>query len=156
MIIESPAVFTKESFQVVDEEDSDMESEADSSLPFLLPKSAEEANHVIQQSCICNHISVHNINKNKVYLIRNTPCHTVDHEPEVIDVGEQSHVGTESTTEVPDSALDRHLRGVKRSREEYDDLPANFKRVIRDFAEGKIPNFSLMDSDTMQHCSDFM
>ena len=148
IIVESPAVFTKETFQVVDEEDSDMESESDSCLPFLLPKTTEEANHVIKQNCSCNHISVHNINKNKVYLVRNTPCQTYDREPEEDNVGEPSYVGTESTTEVPDSALDKHLRGVKRSREEYDDLPANAKRVI--------PNFSLMDSDTMQYCSDFM
>ena len=156
IIIEAPAIFTKESFQVVDEEDSDMESEAGSSLPFLLPRSVEEANHVIQENCICNHITVHSVSKNKIFLIRNTPCRTDDQEPEGIDIGEKTQVDTESITEIPDSVLDRHLRGVKRSREENEDLPVNAKRVIRDFAKGKIPNFSLMDGETMQHCSDFM
>ena len=155
MIVETPAVFTKESFQI-EEEDSDMESESDSFLPFLLPRTTEEANHIIKQNCSCNHIIVHNINKNKVYLVKNTPCQNNTQEPEDNNEREPPHVESGGIIEGSDSALDKHLRGVKRSREDYDDLPANAKRVVKDFAEGRIPNFALMDSDTMQLCSDFM
>lgn len=156
MTIETPAVFTKETFQIQDDDESDIESEADSFLPFLLPKTTEEANHTIKQHCTCDHISVHNINKNKVFLIMNTPCTKSTKEPEEDTVDKPAPVESENVIMETDSALDRHLRGVKRTREDYDELPANAKRVVKDFAEGKIPNFALMDSDTMQICSDFI
>ena len=144
--VETPALFTKETFQIAEEDDSDMESEIGSSIPFLIPKGLDEANQVMRENCSCNHISIHSINKNKIFLIRNTPCHPEDPDSEVVEVGREPSVDVDALPVIPQSVLDQHLRGVKRSREEYEELPANAKWVIRDFAEGKIPNFSLMDS----------
>ena len=153
---ENPALFTKASFQIEEEEESDMESELGTSIPFLLSRGLEEANQILRENCSCNHISIHSINKNKVFLIRNTPCIPDKPDSEVTEIDKEAMVEEEELPVIPQSVLDQHLRGVKRSREEYDELPANAKRVIKDFAEGKVPNFSLMDSETMQFCSDFL
>ena len=153
---EPPALFTKETFQIQDDDESDMESEIDSGIPFLLPKTVEEANYVLGLHCSCGHIVVDSINRNKYYLVMKTPCTKENKEPEQTVVDQSVCIEEEVEPVYTESSLDKHLRGVKRTREDYAELPANAKKVIKEFAEGRTPNFALMDSETMMQCADYI
>ena len=154
-VIEPPMLFNKRDYGIQEEEESDMDSDEEVAVPFLLPRSTDEANDVLRKHCKCNHIIVHEITRSKVFLKVISDCKTKkpvleDTVPEILESVE--HSALDDT----DSALITHLRGVKRSREEFDLLPANAKKVIREFAIGKVPEIAYLDSDTMLICAEYM
>lgn len=154
-IIEPPILFDKRDYGIQEEEETDMDSDEEVAVPFMLPRTTDEANDTLRQHCKCNHIMVHEITRNEVFLKVISKCKTKnpileDTVPEVLENVDYSN------TDDTDNALITHLRGVKRTREEYDLLPANAKKVIKEFANGKVPEFTYLDSDTMLLCADYM
>lgn len=108
-------LFDKKDYGIQEEEESDMESDDEVAIPFMLPRTTEEANDTLKQHCKCNHIMIHEITKNKIFLKVTSPCKTEnpileDTVPEILE-----NVEAPNTINT-DDALSTHLRGVKRTR----------------------------------------
>ena len=116
------------------------------------------ANGILQEYCKCDHVRFSELGKTKFKMIfmnnckvRNQPITSIEEseldQDEAMENEEESGTSTE---------LLNHLRSVKRSYNEFEDLSPAAKRIVMDRASNKKPNLMQMTPAVIKECHKFL